>query len=406
VERLPHLGSPQAALTLLRSLRRGVAREHGQQATEGNSAVTSSRIGTLFPDLGDTIYMNSASVGVACDASRKALVAAAMTWAAGRFDVGGAERAGEDSRCLFAELINGPPDCVSLISSASAVAGQVAAHLGDSRRRGNIILGAQDYTSVLFPFLQLKAKGFEIRLLPFENGGVTVDQFVAAADDRTCLMAVSAVQSASGYRIDLAALREVANRSDALLYVDAAQMCGALPLDVEHLQIDALAAPAHKFLLGARGMGFGYFAPHLRDTMIPIGPGWKAAVDPFNAFYGPSMDLSETASRFDQSLAWMIAPATLEGLRALQGIGFKNVAEKNMELARQMRNGLRSMKMDAFDNGAARDSTIFSIASSDPSVEDRLRRRGVVAGTRNGRLRLALHLYNTPSQVDLVLSLL
>jgi hypothetical protein len=67
-------------------------------------------------------------------------------------------------------------------------------------------------------------------------------------------------------------------------------------------------------------MGFGYFAPYLRDVMTPVGLGWKAAADPMNAFYGPSMDLSATASRFDQSLAWMIAPATLEGLLALRGM--------------------------------------------------------------------------------------
>ncbi len=368
--------------------------------------MTSSRIASLFPDLGDTIYMNSASHGVACAASRKALINAAMTWAAGSFDVAAAERAGEQARCLFAELINGRPDCVSLIPSASAVAGQVAAHLGDGRRRGNIIVGAQEYTSALFPFLQLKAKGFELRLLPFRNGAVTADQFAAAADEQTCLIAVSAVQSTSGYRVDLAALRDVANRSGALLYVDAAQICGALSLDVEDLQMDALAAPAHKFLLGARGMGFGYFAPRLRDGMIPVGPGWKAAVDPFNAFYGPSMDLSETASRFDQSLAWMIAAATLEGLLALKTVGFKTVADQNLELARQMRNGLRSAKVDFYDHGLEWLSTIFSIASSDRTVEADLREKGVVAATRSGRLRLALHLFNTPSDVDLVLSLL
>jgi selenocysteine lyase/cysteine desulfurase len=368
--------------------------------------VTSSSIASLFPDLGDAIYMNSASIGVACQASRTALTDAATNWAMGRFDFVDAERSGEEARHLFAKLINGRADCVSLIPSASAVAGQVASHIGTSSRRGNIIMGAQEYTSALFPFLQLQKRGFEIRLLPFQNGAVTADQFAAAADERTCLMAVSAVQSASGYRVDLAALREVASRSDALLYVDAAQMCGALSLDVEDVQIDALAAPAHKFLLGARGMGFGYFAPHLRDAMTPAGPGWKAAADPMNAFYGPIMNLSETASRFDQSLAWMIAPATLAGLLALHGIGFKAVADRNVELARHMRHGLIREKIEFLDHGSEHDSTIFSLSASDPAIADRLRRNGVIAATRNGRLRLALHLYNSVPQIDLVLSLL
>ena len=118
------------------------------------------------------------------------------------------------------------------------------------------------------------------------------------------------------------------------------------------------------------------------------------------------MELSKTASRFDQSLAWMVAPATLEGLVALDAVGFDTVADTNRELARQMQSGLRRAGMDFGDNGSSLGSTIFSIATGDPVVEDRLRQKGVVGATRNGRLRLSLHLYNTASEIDLVLPLL
>ncbi|WP_371418051.1 aminotransferase class V-fold PLP-dependent enzyme [Acidisoma sp. L85] len=77
----------------------------------------------------------------------------------------------------------------------------------------------------------MRSAGFEIRLLPFQNGAVKADQFAVAADEHTRLIAVSAVQSASGYRVDIAALREVASHFGALLYVDGAQLCGALALD-------------------------------------------------------------------------------------------------------------------------------------------------------------------------------
>src|ERR1700729_1193123 len=102
-----------------------------------------SSIDSLLPDLGGCLYMNTASIGVACRASRKALVDAAGARAEGRFDFVAAERAGEEARCLFAELINARVDCVSLIPSASAVAGQVTAPLGDFPIPGNIAIGAQ-----------------------------------------------------------------------------------------------------------------------------------------------------------------------------------------------------------------------------------------------------------------------
>ena len=276
---------------------------------------------SLFADLGSSIYMNTAATGVGPKPAVDALQAAAAAWATGRFDYMEAERAGERARQLFAEMINVSADCVALIPTASAVAGQVAAHLRTSTSGGNILVGQQEYTSALFPWLQLKSAGFEIRLLPFERGGVTVDQFAAAADANTRLIAVSAVQSSTGYRVDVAALREIANRSGALLYVDGAQMVGALRMDAAGLGIDALAVPSHKFLLGTRGMGYGYFAPHLRDAMMPVAPGWKAAAEPFASFYGPEMALSPTASRFDQSLAWFNALGEVESLRCHHAIG-------------------------------------------------------------------------------------
>jgi selenocysteine lyase/cysteine desulfurase len=364
-------------------------------------------IDALFPALGATIYMNTASLAPGCGPAVEALTAAAADWARGRLDWAEAERAGERARTLFAALVNAPTDCVALVPTASAVAGLVAAHL--PRRfpdGGTILVGAEEFTSNLYPWRLLEARGFETRLLPPRAGRVPEEDFAAAADGRTRLIAVSAVQSATGDRADLARLREIADRSGALLYVDAAQAAGAVPLDVTALRLDAVAAPSHKFLLGTRGFGYAYLAPALRDALDPLWAGWKAAEEPLASFYGPSMTLAASARRFDQSIPWMNALAERASMEALHGLGVEKVLAHNAMLARHMQGALRAACVPFLDHGEGRLSTIFACTPGGDHLPERLAEAGVIASARAGRVRLSLHLFNTTAQIDRVVAIL
>jgi selenocysteine lyase/cysteine desulfurase len=362
-------------------------------------------VAARFPALAGTIYMNTATAGVGPATAAAALRDAADAWARGRFDWQEAERAGEEARSLFGRLVGIGPDCVALVPAAAAVAGLLAAHL--VRRfahGGNIVVGAEEFTSNLYPWRVLEARGFEVRMLPFRDGGVSEAGIAAAVDRETRLVAVSAVQSATGSRADLARLREAAG--ETLLFVDAAQAVGSVPIDMEALRIDALAAPSHKFLVGTRGMGYGAFSPALRDALDPVWPGWKAAASPMTSFYGPDMTLSATASRLDMSLAWFNALAERESMRVLHELGPDRVHAHDAMLADRMVEALREADIPFLDHGPARRSPIVSCAPAVADAAERLREAGVIASVRAGRVRLALHLYNTAAHVEQVAELL
>ncbi len=358
-----------------------------------------------FPNLGGTIYMNTASVAPGCQPAVDALKAAADQWAQGRFDWPDAERAGEEVRAAFGGLVNAAPGTVALVPAASAVAGLVAEHL--ARRfpaGGNIVVGEAEFSSNLYPWRGLAARGFEVRLLPHPGGALPEVDVAAAVDGETRLVAVSAVQSATGYRADLAHLREAAGA--ALLYVDAAQAAGAVPIDMQALGIDALASPSHKFLIGTRGMGYAAFAPALRDAIDPLWPGWKAAAEPAASFYGPEMILSSTASRLDMSLAWINALAERQSMGVLRDLGFERVHAHDQALAQLLRAALRDGGVPFLDYGEAHGSTIVACMPRDERAGDRLAEAGVVVAARAGRIRLSVHLHNTARQVEAVVALL
>ena len=362
-------------------------------------------VAARFPALAGTIYMNTATVGVGPAAAGTALRDAADAWTRGRFDWQEAERAGEDVRTLFGRLVGSNSDCVTLVPAAGAVAGLVAMHLVRRfARGGNVVVGAEEFTSNLYPWRALEGRGFDVRMVPFRDGAPPEAEIAAAVDRDTRLVAASAVQSATGIRADLARLRDAAG--DALLFVDAAQAAGSVPIDVEALRIDALAAPSHKFLVGTRGMGYGAFSPALRDALQPVWPGWKAAESPMTSFYGPDMTLSTTASRLDMSLAWFNALAERESMGVLHELGPDRIHAHDAMLADRMREALRGAGVPFLDDGPARRSPIVSCAPAAPDAGERLKEAGVIAGVRAGRVRLALHLYNTAAQVDRVAELL
>lgn len=73
------------------------------------------------------------------------------------------------------------------------------------------------------------------------------------------LVVVQHASNVNGAVQNLAEIRRIF--SDSPLLVDAAQTAGVLPLDVESLGIDFLAASVHKGLLGPTGVGLVYLAP-------------------------------------------------------------------------------------------------------------------------------------------------
>lgn len=365
-----------------------------------------NEIRELFPGLKETIYLNTASINVGCAPAMAAYELAIRRWSAGEFDWMEAERAGEEARAMFAEIIGAATEDVAIVPAVSTAAGIVAANLPPARRGENIVVAENEFSSNYYPWLLLRERGYEVRALPGEGEGVSAESFRRAADEGTRLIAVSAVQSSNGYRADLAAMSRIANSSGAWFFVDACQAAGAVPLNVVRDGIDFLAAASHKFLLGSRGMGYLYVRRGLIHRLSPVVPGWKAARKPAESFYGPAMDLSLTASKLDASLAWFAALAEREALGIFRRFGIDTLLERNAHLADRLQKAL------AAEGSAFRPfpeecrSSIVSVPVNDIEVVmARFRQANVVASVRAGNVRLAVHFYNLEEEIDRVAEL-
>ena len=363
-------------------------------------------IRALFPGLKDTIYLNTATMAVGCAPAREAYEHAVERWSAGRFDWLEAERAGEEGRAIFAQIVGALPEEVAIVPAVSTAAGIVAANMPPARHGENIVVAENEFSSNYFPWLLLRERGYEVRTVS-STSSLLADAYGEIADGGTRLIAVSAVHSATGYRTDLAALSQVAARSGAWFFVDACQAAGAVPLDVVRDGVDFLAVASHKFLLGSRGMGYLFVRRGLLERIHPILPGWKAARKPLESFYGPAMDLSPTASKLDTSLVWFAALAEQAALKVFTQFGIQALLDRNAQLSGRLYDALTARGSAVSLLPQHHRSTIVSVPVNDTEAAmARLRTAKVVASVRAGKVRLAVHFYNLEEEIDRVAELI
>ncbi len=353
---------------------------------------------SLFPATDHAAYFNTAAVGLASLTLASAYQDYLDEWFASGLDYVRAEAAGERARTSVAALIGADRADIALIASVSAAAGLVAAQFGPADRGHNVVIGEREYSSNHYPWRLLATKGYEVRQVPFRHGGLEPDDVARRVDSGTVLVAFSGVQTATGHRSDIQAISAIARAVGAIVFVDGSQLVGALPAAEDLAAVDVLATADHKFLLHAgRGLGYCYLSRAVQDRFTPINAGWKAGRVPFESFFGPTMDLSPTASRFDNSISWLAAIGNAAALSVFDEFGPDAIYDRNRELADLLRVSLSDVGWAAFDLPEANRSSIVSVplGDADPAgLVAELQRQGVVCSARDGNLRLAVHFYN------------
>ncbi|MFT4164254.1 MAG: aminotransferase class V-fold PLP-dependent enzyme [Microlunatus sp.] len=326
------------------------------------------------------VYLNTATVGLpprrTVDAVREAL----DDWQRGQSVPQTFDAAVARSRDLYAQLVGVSPAQVSVGSQASVYAGLVAAAVPDG---AEVLVASGDFTSVLFPFLAQAGRGVRVR-------EVALGDLVDAIKPETYLVAVSAVQSGSGEIADLRGLAEAVSNGTRV-YLDTTQAVGWLPIDAGSFTWTVCSG--YKFLLAPRGTCFAT-TTEVDDTVPPHTAGWYAGDDIWSSIYGSPLRLAGDARRFDVSPAWFSWVGQAESLELLVGVGRPELHQHATRLAAEF-----ETRMGLPVSGSA----VVSLQTTDDSAE-RLRQAGIVCAQRAGRTRVSFHVYNTPADVDALVS--
>ena len=275
----------------------------------------------------------------------------------------------------------------------------------------NVVIPGGEFPSNQFPWQNQARRGVECRIVPSPAGRVDLDGIRRAIDGRTRIVAASWVGFASGYRLPLADLCQLAHQRGALFFLDAIQGMGVFPLDLQQTPIDFAAADGHKWLLGPEGAGFAYIRKQHLERLACTTMGWNSVVGR-SRFTGETIDLNPSAARFEGGSMNMLGfAALLASLQIFWAVsqrhGAEAIAQRVLMLHQHARDGLlrRGATLHSDWYHSCRSGILnFSLPSEAPTaLRQRLLDAGIVTSVRGRGLRISLHAYNTTEEIDRLL---
>ncbi len=180
----------------------------------------------------------------------------------------------EQSRVAVQAFINARSACEVIFTRGTTESiNLVARSWGDANLRAGdeILVTEMEHHSNLVPWHQAcERTGAKIRAIGItDDGQLCLDQLSELLNERTRLVAVTAVSNVLGTKNPLPEIIAAAHQAGALVLVDAAQWVPHQSLDVQALDADFVAFSGHK-MLGPSGVGVLYGKQALLDAMPPF----------------------------------------------------------------------------------------------------------------------------------------
>jgi selenocysteine lyase/cysteine desulfurase len=361
-----------------------------------------------IPLLSSFIPMNNCSQAPQVDTTRAAAERYLDSWNATGMDWDAWMEEVRLARHEFARLINASPDEVAVVSSVSEATSAIASAIEFTGRRRTVVATEAEFPTVGHVWLAQEKRGARVRWVPVTNGSVEPHEYDRVIDDETAV-----VSACHGYFLNgaLQNLRDIADRAHAhgaLLYADAYQTLGAIPVDVTAMDVDFLASGNLKYLMGVPGIAFLYVRRTLIDVLQPTVTGWFGRTNPFT-FDVKELDWSPTASRFETGTPPIVnACIARAGMAIVNDVGVEKIRAWHRVLARRLIDGGRERGLTLHgttDVDRKTASTAFVVENSH-AVELAMRERGVIPSARGPVIRLAPHFYSSIEDVDTALDTL
>ena len=327
----------------------------------------------------------------------------------------------EEVRQAFATFIGAQSQEVAFTPSTSYgvhLVGQILL------RRGirEVVTLEGEFPSTTLPLLN---QGLALRVVRARSDGAyAVEDLEAAIGPGTGAVIVSAVQYASGFRVDLQRVSELCRTRGLMFAINGAQALGQLPLKVDEVQADFLSGTSHKWMFGGYGVGLLYVRREVLESVEPPIGSWLSVENPMamNNLAGA------TVTGRDESRPWFEARGTKfrreasaleigagsmgllfglgEALAIHDAVGLETTQRHIVGLQRQLRQGLRQrgFSPNAPDDPAVGSGIcVFPVAGEALAVVRELLKKGVVLTPRGVGVRVSTHVFNNGEDVDKLL---
>jgi cysteine desulfurase/selenocysteine lyase len=299
------------------------------------------------------------------------------------------------ARAGMARLWGAAPGDIGFVGNVAEGVSIVAESI-DWREGDSIAIDAHEYPSVVGPVLMRRHP--PIRLC--QARGSEPDRLAGCVDASTRIIAASYVSYLSGERVDLAALRALADRVGARLLVDFTQASGYLPIDAS--VADFAFSACYKWMLGITGVAVAYWNRARWPDWAPASAGWYSFAEGSRG-YDTLPALKPDAMRFTRGNPAHCPIYVLNSaVSYLSQFDMRDVQRHVQTLTVALLNELAASQIEAMTPAdPARHGANVCIASPRAqAVADALYEQGVYTWNGQGRVRISFHGYNTMSDME------
>jgi cysteine desulfurase family protein len=243
------------------------------------------------------------------------------------------------ARAAVARLI-GAADARQIVFTLNGTDSLNLAIHGLLRPGDHAICTDADHNSVLRPLRHLEQCGqIEVSRVRCNSvGWVDPDDVQKALRANTRLVAVLHVSNVTGVIEPIADIGRICRAQEARLLVDAAQSLGHVPISVDELGADFLAAPGHKGLLGPLGTGVLYIRPGLESELDSLRQGGTGTQSQDDRQPDSLPDKYEAGNHNVPGLVGLAA-----ALEWLADNSMESIHTREQELVAKLRKGLRQI---------------------------------------------------------------
>ncbi len=324
----------------------------------------------------------------------------------------------ERTRKLCAQLVNADAERVALVPTVAYGMAIVAKNVQPVAGQNVVMIGDM-FPSNVYVWRNWRDRGVEMRTVAAPDGPWSArapggmsrarlwnEALLDAIDANTALVAVEPAHWTDGTLFDLERLGARCRAVGAVFVVDGTQTVGAMPLDVQRVQPDALVVHSYKSMLCNYGLGFVVLGERFAQGS-PLEESWlmRAGSENFARLVDYEDRYADGMRRFDTSVR--ANPLLIAMLEASCGLLLEwqpqRIRDYLLAIARPSIDRLRGLGFEVADE-AERCANLFGVKlPSGLAPEDcraHLARQQIHVSVRGSAVRVSPHVYNDAADLE------
>lgn len=246
-----------------------------------------------------------------------------------------------ETRKMVCELFHGE-DYKNVIFTRNVTESLNVILKGFLKSGDHVIVSSMEHNAVMRPLVQLEKKGISFsRAICEPDGSLKIERLEECLRNNTKAVIMTHASNVCGTILPIKEVGKFCQKNHLKFVVDSAQTAGILEIDMEKMNIDALAFTGHKGLMGPQGIGGFLITKEMAQQIEPLITGGTGSIS----------DQEETPiflpDRFEAGT--LNIPGILglsAGLEWLKKTGMDKIRQKEQMLTKQFLTGLKEIDDD------------------------------------------------------------